>query len=173
MPRAARLGSWLLENMNDEIRKEIEQLRREKTKVLKARYRELFGEQSPSSNHAHLFRRIAWRLQALSEGDLTQRARDRAVQLASDSELRLRAPREFWRQLDRAKEVARDPRLPAAGTVLERRYQDRTITVKVLVEGFEYDGQIYDSLSSIASKATGTRWNGFAFFGLDKKVRRG
>ncbi len=160
--------------MNDEVRKEIEQLRREKTKVLKARYRELFGEQSLSSNHAHLFRRIAWRLQALSEGDLTQRARDRAMQLAADSELRLRAPREFWRELDnRAKEVARDPRLPAPGTVLERRYQDRIITVKILAERFEYDGLIYDSLSSIASKVTGTRWNGFAFFGLNKKVPRG
>jgi hypothetical protein len=49
--------------MNDELRKEIEQLRREKTTALKARYRELFGEESSSSNHAHLFRRVAWRLQ--------------------------------------------------------------------------------------------------------------
>src|ERR1700685_3501444 len=122
--------------MTDQIRREIEQLRSEKTKALKMRYRELFGEQSHSSNHAHLFRRIAWRLQALSEGDLTQRARDRAMQLASDTELRLRAPRQFWRELDkRAKEGARDPRLPAAGTLLERCYQDRTIAVTVLAEG--------------------------------------
>jgi hypothetical protein len=160
--------------MTDQIRREIEQLRREKTKALKMRYRELFGEESHSSNHAHLFRRIAWRLQALSEGDLTQRARDRAMQIASDTELRLRAPRQFWRDLDdRAKEAARDPRLPTAGTVLERRHQNRTVTVRILAEGFEYDGKIYDSLSSIASTVTGTRWNGFAFFGLNKKVRRG
>jgi hypothetical protein len=159
--------------MNDQLRREIEQLRSEKTKALQMRYRELFGEQSHSSNHAHLFRRIAWRLQALSEGDLTQRARDRAMQLASDTELRLRAPRQFWRELDNpAKQAARDPRLPVAGTLLERRYQDRTITVQILSEGFEYEGKIYDSLSSIASSVTGTRWNGFAFFGLNKKVRR-
>jgi hypothetical protein len=160
--------------MNDQLRREIEQLRREKTKALKTRYRELFGHDSHSSNHAHLFRRIAWRLQALSEGDLTQRARERAMQLASDTELRLRAPRKFWRELDQgAKEVARDPRVPAAGTLLERRYQDRTITVQVLTEGFQYEGKTYDSLSSIASSVTGTRWNGFAFFGLNKKVRLG
>jgi hypothetical protein len=160
--------------LNDQLRKEIEQLRSEKTKALRMRYRELFGEPSHSSNHAHLFRRIAWRLQALSEGDLTQRARDRAMQLASDTELRLRAPRQFWRELDnKAKEAARDSRLPAAGTLLQRRYQDRTVTVKILAEGFEYDGKIYDSLSSIASSVTGTRWNGFAFFGLNKKVPRG
>jgi hypothetical protein len=159
--------------MNDQLRREIEQLRSEKTKALQMRYRELFGEQSHSSNHAHLFRRIAWRLQALSEGDLTQRARDRAMQLASDTELRLRAPRQFWRELDNpSKQAARDPRLPVAGTLLERRYQDRTINVRILSEGFEYEGKIYDSLSSIASSVTGTRWNGFAFFGLNKKVRR-
>ena len=76
--------------MNEELRKEIEQLRREKTKALKARYLELFGEESRSSNHAHLFRRIAWRLQALSEGDLSQRARDRAAALAVDVDLRAR-----------------------------------------------------------------------------------
>src|SRR2546423_10181497 len=61
--------------MNDVVRNEIENLRKEKTKALKARYRELFGEESHSSNHVHLFRRIAWRLQALVEGDLSERAR--------------------------------------------------------------------------------------------------
>jgi hypothetical protein len=45
--------------MNEELRKEIEQLRREKAKALRARYLELFGEESKSSNQAHLFRRVA------------------------------------------------------------------------------------------------------------------
>jgi hypothetical protein len=154
--------------MNEELRKEIEQLRREKTKALRARYLELFGEESKSSNQAHLFRRVAWRLQALSEGDLSQRARDRATALAVDVDLRLRAPHKFWREL--AAEPSgpvRDPRLPAAGTTLQRQYRDRTITVKILADGFEYEGKIYESLSSIASLVTGTRWN-FAFFQLNK-----
>jgi hypothetical protein len=160
--------------MNEEVRKEIEQLRREKTKALKTRYRQLFGEESSSSNQAHLFRRIAWRLQAVSEGGLSQRALDRAAMLASDADLRLRAPRQFWRELDEnARQLGRDPRLPVVGTVLERQYRDRTITVTILPEGFEYEGKIYDSLSSIASSVTGTRWNGFSFFGLNKKVPRG
>lgn len=160
--------------MDDELRRQIEQLRSAKTKVLKSRYRELFGEEPHSSNQAHLFRRVAWRLQALAEGDLSQRARDRASELAADADLRLRAPRQFWRELDvRARQVKRDPRLPAPGTTLQRRYQDRTLSVKVLAEGFEYENKVYDSLSSIASSVTGTRWNGFAFFGLNKKVHRG
>jgi hypothetical protein len=156
--------------MNEELRKEIEQLRREKTKALRARYLELFGEESKSSNQAHLFRRVAWRLQALSEGDLSQRARHRATVLAVDVDLRLRAPHKFWRELAAEPQgPVRDPRLPAAGTTLQRQYRDRTITVNVLSDGFEYDGKIYDSLSSIASLVTGTRWNGFAFFQLNKK----
>jgi hypothetical protein len=52
-------------------------------------------------------------------------------------------------------------------------YQNRAVRVTILAEGFEYDGKIYDSLSSIASSVTGTRWNGFSFFRLNQKVRRG
>jgi len=128
--------------MNEELRKEIEQLRRQKPKALKLRYLELFGEESKSSNQAHLFRRIAWRLQALSEGDLSQRARDRAAALAVDVDLRLRAPRKFWRELAaEPRGPVRDPRLPSVGTVLQRQYRDKTITVKILVDGFEYDAR--------------------------------
>ena len=159
--------------MNEELRREIERLRKEKTKALKIRYRELFGEESNSSNQAHLFRRVAWRLQALAEGDLSQRARERAIALAADADLRLRAPRQFWRELDSKPTPERDSRLPAVGSVLKRQYQDRRIAVKILEEGFEYEGKTYDSLSSIASMVAGTRWNGFAFFGLNKKVPRG
>jgi DUF2924 family protein len=161
--------------MNQEVHQEIEALRQQKTKALKARYRELFGEESRSSNHAHLFRRIAWRLQALSEGDLNQRAQERAAELAADVDLRLRPPRKFWRALadaDTSRRPRRDPRLPEPGTTLERHYQGKTVCVKVLKDGFEYDGRQYESLSSIASTVTGTRWNGFSFFRLNKQVPR-
>ncbi len=163
--------------MNDQVHKEIEALRTQKTKALKARYRDLFGEEARSSNHAHLFRRIAWRLQALIEGDLSQRARDRAVVLAADVNLRLRPSRQFWQDLANADKQSghrrRDPRLPDVGTTLERWYQGRIVSVKVLKAGFEYDGKQYESLSSIASSVTGTRWNGFSFFGLKKEAERG
>src|SRR5436309_7197009 len=83
--------------MDEALAMEIESLRKLKTKALQARYRELFGEESRSSNCAYLFRRIAWRLQAKAEGDLSERARKRAAELADDTDLRLRAPRRFWR----------------------------------------------------------------------------
>src|SRR4051794_17952199 len=55
-------------------------------------------------NRAHLFRRIAWRLQALAEGDHTQRARERALELAAHPDLRLRSPHSFRERLERTQE---------------------------------------------------------------------
>jgi hypothetical protein len=151
---------------------QIEGLRKLKTKALKARYRELFGEESRSSNQAHLFRRIAWRLQARAEGDLSERARKRILELANDDDLRLRAPRSFWHSAGLGADPTRDPRLPPAGTVLKRVYGRRTIEVTVLERGFEYQGKAYGSLSLIAQRVTGTRWNGYLFFGLQKEHGR-
>ena len=61
---------------------------------------------------------------------------------------------------------ALDPRLPPPGTCLELEYKGRRVIAKVLVDGFEFDGEIYRSLSAIAQEATGTKWNGFLFFNL-------
>ena len=160
--------------MNEALHREVEELRKQTSKALKARYRELFGEEARSSNQAHLFRRIAWRLQAAAEGDLSERARDRAREVAADVDLRLRAPRQFWRQLSSsatAGDSPRDHRLPSPGTLLRREFQGTVITATVLEEGFEWEGRRYPSLSSIACQATGTRWNGFAFFGLNQGRR--
>jgi hypothetical protein len=160
--------------MDIALQREIESLRQLKTKQLQQRFQELFGEKSPSSNRVHLFRRIAWRLQARAEGDLSQRARERAAELAQDVNLRLRAPRSFWDELESKSpnpDARRDPRLPAAGTVLTRVYRGAPVLVKVLERGFEYNGATYTSLSSIAYRATGTRWNGFLFFGLKGRER--
>lgn len=160
--------------MDPILEKEIESLRHAKVTTLKTRYRQLFGEESPSSNRAHLFRRLAWRLQAQALGDLSERAHQRAAELADDAELRRRAPRSFWHALEAPKTGPhRDPRLPEPGTVLTRLYQQRSIEVKVLETGFEYNGKTYSSLSAIASQVSGTRWNGFLFFGLNQGKRHG
>jgi len=156
--------------VDDAVGMEIESLRNLKTSELRTRYRDVFGEASPSFNRAHLFRRIAWRLQAEAEQDLSERARRRAAQLANDSDLRLRAPRSFWGEVERNGEPPnRDPRLPPTGTALERAYQGQILRVTVLANGFEYHGKNYASLSAIAHRVTGTRWNGFHFFGLKQE----
>jgi len=59
-----------------------------------------------------------------------------------------------------------DSRLPPHGSYLEREYKGRRIIVKVLADGFEFEGRAYRSLSAIAREVTGTKRNGFLFFNL-------
>src|SRR6202050_1676848 len=113
----------------------IEDLQNTKIPELKKRYRELFGEESKSSNKQYLFRRIAFRLQANAEGDLSERARRRAAEIADDRDLRMRAPKEFVAPPDSASgsvdrtRPPKDYRLPAPGALLTRRVGDRQIVV--------------------------------------------
>jgi len=147
------------------IRREIDHLQHKTVAELKVRYLELFGEASRSNHKQFLFRRIAWRIQALAEGDLSERARERAFSLARDADLRLRGPQGSSGMAATAGRH-RDSRLPAPGTFLRRTFRDENITVHVLEEGFQYEGAVYRSLSAVARHITGTQWNGFSFFGL-------
>jgi len=161
------------------IREQIEGLRHMTVGQLKDKYREAFGEDSRSNHKQFLFRRIAWRLQANAWGGLSERARRRALEIANDADLRIRAPKNFLRQeLDGSRtaetsvEPTQDPRLPTPGTMLVRRYRGKNIVVRVREDGFEHGNQVHRSLSSAVRAATGTPWNGFAFFGLGGKPGR-
>ena len=59
-----------------------------------------------------------------------------------------------------------------AGTVLTRDYKGQTLQVRVLASGFEYEGEVYRSLSAVAKQITGTHTNGFLFFRLRKEDQR-
>ncbi len=54
------------------------------------------------------------------------------------------------------------------GTRLVRLHEGKKHTVLVKVDGYEYAGKIYTSLSKIANDITGKNWNGWVFFGLKK-----
>src|SRR4051812_2998890 len=130
-------------------------------------FQEKFGEPTKSRNKQWLFKRIAWRIQELAEGGLSERAKKRALELANDADLRLRPPKGH-----KAPEPAgpkRDPRLPAVGTELKREFNGKMHVVAVEKDGFTYRGKPYKSLSAIAKQITGTQWNGFLFFGLVQK----
>jgi hypothetical protein len=66
----------------------------------------------------------------------------------------------------------RDPRLPRPGGVLSRTFQGKEIKVQVLEAGFLYDGKTWRSLSAIARTVSGTSWNGFLFFNLQKRATK-
>ena len=156
--------------MKAELNQHIDQLRQMTTAQLQLKYRELFGQTSHSNHKDYLFRRVAWRIQAVAEGGLSERAREHARQIATDADLRLCAPKKLV-EAQPAVQVANasrqlDPRVPAPGTQLIKRYKDETLTVTVLQDGYRYGERVYKSLSAIARQVTGTQWNGYVFFGL-------
>ncbi len=79
--------------MDLNIAKEVAALERLTVKQLRQKYVEVFGEETNGHNKVWLVRRIAWRLQVLAEGDLSERARRRALDLACDADLRMSPPR--------------------------------------------------------------------------------
>ena len=152
--------------------------------ALAEKYRELYGEPTRSRNRAYLKKRLAWRIEANFQGDLSQGAIARIQQLGDQLperwQMRLGQPAsepaaasDATTKLDAALSTAttepRDPRVPPVGTVVRRVFDGKTHEVTVCVEGFEYEGRKYKTLSAIANQIAGSRWNGFLFFGLKKR----
>jgi hypothetical protein len=155
------------------IGKEIAVLKNMPATDLRARYAEVFGEETRARHKEFLVKRIAWRLQSLAEGDLSERARARAAEIGSDADIRMCAPKALPEAAPERTRVAAihispDQRLPMPGTVINREYKGRTVVVTILPNGFEYEGQVYRSLSAVAKAVTGTHWNGYHFFDLLK-----
>ena len=126
---------------------------------LKQQWRELFGKEPPPFNRPYLESRLAYRIQELAYGGLKPETRARLEALGE--------------QLDGGNVVLRRIRAdsrPLAGTRLLREWKAVEHTVTVLADGFEWEGRPYRSLSAIARAITGTRWNGWTFFGF-KGVR--
>jgi len=170
----------MIETTTRNIKKEVASLERMTVAQLRQRYTEVFGEPARSGNRQWLLRRVAWRLQAIAEGDLATRAiersREKAHELARDADLRLRPPDAPIAGTDQNEIVAtgrmpirRDERVPPPGTVLTRLFKGHEHRVTILPSGFEFDGVVYRSLSAVAHAITGSHWNGMYFFGLAKR----
>lgn len=147
---------------------EIESLQKCTFRELQLRHATLFGETPLPRNKHWLIKRIAWRLQANAEGDLSERAKARIAELANDADLRIMAPRTPEASVPKPAPPVEtvDSRLPMPGTVLTRRYKGHMLQVTVLAEGFHYEGVVYRTLSAVAKAITGTHCNGFLFFRL-------
>jgi len=156
------------------LAKELAALDRMTVGELQHRYVEVFGEAVRSRHKQYLIRRIAWRLQANAEGGLSDRALRRAEELADIAEVRTTPPKTAaWPRSDKSDRqsvrVTNDLRLPPVGAAITRKYKGCTITVTMLADGFEYEGERYKSLSAVAKTITGSHINGFRFFGLEGK----
>jgi hypothetical protein len=147
---------------------QIEECQRWPVAALRAKYQELFGQPTGCHQKRYLWRRIAWRLQADVYGDLSPQTRRHALAVADDRDLRGLLPISGSRG-----HRLRDLRVPLPGTVLTRSFQGRTVKVCVLPDGFRYRDRSFRSLSAVAEHITGTRWNGYRFWGLEgRRVER-
>lgn len=160
--------------MSLNIDKEVTVMEGMTVNELREKFTSVFGEATNGRNKRWLIRRIAWRLQANEFGGLSQRAKDRAVELVNVSDVRVTPPKDS--RLDRpasnATKIKRlkppiDPRLPPAGTSIIRKYKGKSLEVRVLEDGLEHDGVRYKSLSAVAKAITGSHCNGYRFFRLE------
>jgi hypothetical protein len=143
-PILARLAALKLMSVND----------------LKTEWQTLFNAPAPNNSRTFLESRLAYRIQELTYGGPDKQTR-RLLDLLAD---------EVEGTLTRKAQIA-DPRNPVVGTKLIREWDGTAHTVTVLKDGFDWRGQRYKSLSAVARAITGTRWNGYRFFGLRERKR--
>src|SRR5690606_4653342 len=112
----------------------------------------------------YLIPRLAWRIQELAYGGLSDTAKQRLEQLMRMKEIETKSAGRK-RDDDKPKKINR----PAVGTRLVREYHGVEHHVTVTRNGFEYQGRTFRSLSQIAREITGSPWSGPLFFGLVQK----
>ena len=139
----------------DAVLRRLAALQTAPTGELKQQWRELFGKEPPAFNRRYLQDRLAYRIQELAYGGLKPETVARLEALGE----RLDGGNITLRRI-------RADNRPIVGTRLVREHQGVEHVVTVLADGFEYEGRPYRSLSAIARHITGTRWNGWTFFGL-------
>jgi hypothetical protein len=140
------------------VLRQLAALRSASTAELKLRWRELFDADPPQFSRPFLQSRLTYRVQELAYGGL-----------GTETVSRLEA---LGEKLDGGNIVLRRLRAddrPLVGTKLVREHKGVQHVVTVLHDGFEYEGRPYQSLSAVARYITGTRWNGWTFFGLNRE----
>jgi hypothetical protein len=144
----------------DPIPARLAALKTAPTPDLKKQWRDLFASEPPPFNRRYLESRLAYRIQELAYGGLKPETIRRLERLGEDLD-----------GGDRKKSRIRADIRPITGTRLLRDWQCVEQVVTVTADGFDWQGRPYKSLSAIARAITGTRWNGWVFFGL-KNHRR-
>ncbi len=160
------------------INREVARMKRMQTADLKEHFEAVMNLPPRSNNREWMIKKIAWRLQANEEGGLPERVRQKAIAMADDKDIRVRATRDFSRQIELADQEtivppteARDSRLPPAGTILTKSYKGELVSVRVHQDDFEFNGERFSTLSAVANRVTGSHVNGFLFFRLGRKKK--
>ena len=146
---------------------------------LRVRWQEVFGEPTTQRHKGYLTKRLAWEIQRRHFGDeLSPEAKARLHEL--QEEFRTTPPTAWFKGAKHNRGAAPSPttrkrpvrgsRSPKPGTTLTRDYKERRIVVHVRGDReFEWNGEIFRSLSAVAKAVTGSHCSGVAFFGLSNR----
>ena len=139
----------------DIVKQQIDALENADIMDLKSKFRNIYGFECGATNARNLRNRIAYKLQELVFGGIPDADKAMLDAIADkDPAANLRGE-------------GMKPRIFVKGTRLYRDWKGKTYEVLVHQDGrFEYEGEIYRSLTAIAEKITGTHWNGKKFFGV-------
>jgi len=138
--------------MSKSITRQIIDLQNKSSVEMRSIYRSLFDGPLPyNASHLNLKTKIAYRLQELHIGGLNPTIKKTLDNLGNNK---------------KAKKYSN----LMAGTKIQRIWNDVMYEVEILEDGFEFNGQKFKSLSSVANKITGTRWNGPRFFKLKEEL---
>ena len=152
--------------MATSVLKQLAEIDRLDFGILKERWRALFGTEPPAYNRVFLTKRLAYRIQEVAYGGLSQSARAQAARLLEEKGY------DDLGRPGRCQASTKPVEAPVEGTVLVREWNGESHRVTVLAEGFEYRGRPFRSLSVIARTITGTNWSGPRFFGLQRGAEK-
>ena len=144
--------------MEPTVLKQVTSLQRMPLAELRDRWRMLFGKEPPVAyGTPQMVRRLAWRIQELHYGGLSDAARKRLREIADGDEL--------------ARGQRRPPKRKAGplspGTRLVRHWRGVEHTVTATADGgLEYQGKRYRTLTAVAKAISGQHCSGPRFFGL-------
>ncbi len=145
--------------MTDTVLAQLAALKTAPVGDLKQKWRDLFDREPPPYNRRFLESRLAYRIQELAYGGLSEEAIERLDALADELDGKTSKRNSFANR-------------PISGTRLIREWNGVEHCVTVRHADFEYQGRPYKSLSAVAKHITGTQWNGLIFFGLKNTRKR-
>ena len=115
----------------------------------------MFDKPPVFRSRQYLIPKLAYRIQELAYGGVdikTEKAIASAV-----------------KELDKNKRKS-NKYAPSIGTKIVKKYRGQIHEVLAVENGFAYGGKVFKSLSAIATKITGTKWNGLKFFNVGGNV---
>lgn len=155
--------------MKESLLKRILALKNASLAELRQKYAELHeGKTIRINNKTYLWRRIAYRIQEIEYGGLSEKVQSKLNEMIQEYDPINNKTFRPEISPNRGSQAGktRDRRLPIPGTTITKNYKGVRIEVKILDKGFEYRGKRFDTLSAIAKEITGSHWNGYSFFGI-------